>query len=150
MANRRAFTIVELTVVMLIMGILAAVAAPRYGEALASYRVNAAANRVAADLRMVRQYARKSSVVQTLVFNATSDIYTAAAMPDLDRPGYAYAVNLGASEYLTDVTVATFGGGSTVQFDIFGRPNLTGSVSLQSGSRTRTVVVDAAGGVTVL
>jgi prepilin-type N-terminal cleavage/methylation domain-containing protein len=150
MGSRRAFTIVELTIVALILGIMATVAAPRYSSALASYRINAAANRVAADLRMVRQYARKSSVVQTVQFDATANTYTAASMPDLNRPGSAYAVNLGTSEYVTDVTAATFGGGATVQFDIFGRPNLTGTVSLQSGSRTRTVNIDAAGNVSVL
>jgi type II secretion system protein H len=150
MTLRSGFTLIELVVVVLIMGIMAAAAAPRYSEAMASYRVNAAANRVAADLRMIRQYARKTSVVQSVQFDAVANSYTAPSMPDLNQPSVAYAVNLTASEYVADVTSATFGGGSTIQFDIYGRPNQTGSVSLQSGNRTRTISVDAVGNVSVL
>jgi prepilin-type N-terminal cleavage/methylation domain-containing protein len=150
MARRRAFTIIELILVMLVLGILASVAAPRYREAMASYRADAAAKRVAGDLRMVRQYARKTSSIQTVQFDAAANTYVAASLPDLNRPGTTYAVDLTGSEYVTDVTAATFGAGSTVQFDIFGRPDMTGSITLQSGSRTRTVSVDAAGNVTVL
>lgn len=150
MAVRRAFTIIELILVMLVIGILASVAAPRYREAMATYRADAAAKRVAADLRMVRQYACKTSSVQTVQFDAAANTYAAASLPDLNRAGTAYTVDLSGSEYVTDLTAATFGSGATVQFDIYGRPDLTGSVTLQSGARARTVSVDAAGNVTVL
>jgi prepilin-type N-terminal cleavage/methylation domain-containing protein len=148
MNGRRAFTIIELVIVMLVMGILASAAAPRYVDALAAYRVNAAASRVAADLRMVRHQAQKTSIAQTLLFDAASNLYLSTTMADMNRPSAAYVVNLGTSEYATDVTATTFSGGM-VQFDIYGRPTGAGSVSLRSGTRVRTVSVDVDGMVTV-
>jgi prepilin-type N-terminal cleavage/methylation domain-containing protein len=146
----RAFTIVELTVVLLIMAIMAAVAAPKYRSALASYRAGAAAGRVAADLRMIRHYAVKVSTPQTVQFNPATDSYAAVNMPDINARAGVYAVNLGASDYVTDVASANFGGSATVQFDIFGRPGAAGSVVVQAGGVQRTIQVDEAGNVSIL
>ena len=106
--RRRAFTIIELTIVIMIMAMLAAGAAPRYRAALANYRVNAAAGRVAADLRMIRQYARKVSTPQTVQFNVAADSYAAPSMPDMNGRATTYSVSLGTTEYVADVTSATF------------------------------------------
>jgi type II secretory pathway pseudopilin PulG len=143
-------TLVELVIVLLIVGILAAVAAPKYQAALANYRANAAAGRVAADLRMVSAYARKSSIVQSVQFNAAADSYAAPSMPDLDDPDATYAVALQSSEYVADIVSATFGGSATIQFDIHGRPSAAGSVVVASGSLQRTVQVDETGNVSIL
>jgi prepilin-type N-terminal cleavage/methylation domain-containing protein len=151
-AARQAYTIIELTIVVLILAILAAAAAPRYRSALNFHRINAAAGRVAADLRMIRQHARKSSNAQTVTFSAATDSYSAPNMPGMNDPTTAYAVDLKASEYLTDVVTATFGslgGGPTVTFDIYGRPDNVGTVILQSDGFQRTVEVDEAGNVRI-
>ncbi len=144
------FTMIELTLVVLVLGILAAIAAPKYGASLAAYRANAAARRVAADLRLTRNYARKTSQPQTMTYNATTNSYAVAPMPSLDRPSDAYAVSLAAAPYSADITSASFGsGGAVVQFDIYGRPNNSGSVALGSGSKTYTIQLDAAGNVSI-
>jgi type II secretory pathway pseudopilin PulG len=141
---------IELTLVVLVLGILAAVAAPKYGASLAAYRANAAARRVAADLRLTRNYARKTSQPQTITFDATANSYAVAPMPSLDRPSDPYAVSLTATPYSADITSASFGsGGAAVQFDIYGRPNNAGSVALASGSKTYTIQLDAAGNVSI-
>ena len=51
----RAFTLVELVIMVLLLGIVAGTAGPKYVESLAYYRVQAAAQRVAADLRLARE-----------------------------------------------------------------------------------------------
>jgi prepilin-type N-terminal cleavage/methylation domain-containing protein len=148
-AARRAFSLVELTIVLLLLAILAAVAAPKYQAALASYRVRLAAGRVAADLRMIRQFARKASTPQTVVFDAAANSYAAPALPDRDGRAAAYAVSLWSSEYATDVVSASFGGSPSVTFDIYGRPSAAGSVVLQAGALPKSVQLDEAGNVSI-
>jgi type IV fimbrial biogenesis protein FimT len=149
MATRRGFTLVELVMVMMLMAILAAVAMPRYRTALAHHRVVTAAGRVAADLRTIRGYARKASVAQPVQFVVATDSYTATEMPDMNGRAIDYAVNL-AADYGADITSALFGSGSTVTFDIHGRPSAAGSIVIQAGTETRTVQLDGTGTVSIL
>lgn len=143
-------TLIELVIVLLIVGILTAVAAPKYQAALAHYRVNAAAGRVAADLRMVGAYARQASLAQTVKFNLAADSYAATSMPDLNDPNATYAVALRSSEYVADIVSASFSGSAVVKFNIYGRPHATGSVVVASGPLQRTIQVDEAGNVRIL
>lgn len=146
---RRGFTFVELVVVVLLLGIMASIAAPKYVQALAHHRASGAAARVAADLRLAREHARRSSVVQPVLFNLATESYTLTGMPDLNRPASTYAVPVGA-QYQADVVSANFNNTTTVQFDIYGRPNFIGSVVVRSGGVQRTIEVDAVGGIRVL
>src|SRR5204863_23675 len=59
-SSRRAFSLIEITLVLMVMGVLAALAVPRYASALARYRADAAARRIVADLDLARTTARSS------------------------------------------------------------------------------------------
>jgi type IV fimbrial biogenesis protein FimT len=59
--NERGFTVVELIVSIMVVGILAAVAAPQFGGLLRNYRLTGATNLVWGDLHKARMIAIKEN-----------------------------------------------------------------------------------------
>lgn len=147
-ADRRAITSVEMVVVVLVLGILASVGMPKYRESFAHWRIEAASRRVASDLRMARDYALRTSAPQLVDFDATTESYAAPTMADPDRPSNPYSVSI-SKLYSVDVFSSVFGPGDAVQFDIHGRPDRTGVVTLRHMGKQRTVEVDSAGQVRI-
>src|SRR5437763_1911264 len=86
----RAFSIFELVIVLLIMSILTAVAAPKFFDSLLFHRVESAARRVKSDLELARTQARLTSASQSIAFTNSSSSYTLAGVKSLDRPGATY------------------------------------------------------------
>ena len=145
--RRSGFTLIELVIVLLILGISAAVVAPRYASAVVRFRVEAAAKVVAAHLRYARQHAKTKGKTQSVVFVPDTDSYELPGLSDVQRPGEAFSVKLTQTSYPASVASASFGaGGSTVVFDQHGRPDNGGTVVLQVGSEQRTIAVDAISG----
>src|SRR5262245_51703406 len=69
---RSAFTFVELVVVLLIMSILAAVAAPKFIRSLDYSRLESAARRLKIDLEQVRRAAQLKSRTETITFSGST------------------------------------------------------------------------------
>jgi hypothetical protein len=103
---------------------------------------------VAADLRLARNYAKKVSQPQTVAFNLAGESYSMSSLPDPDRPSATYAVNLAAGPYYGEIVSTTISGGS-VQFDIYGRPNNPGSVTVSTSGRQSVIQVDDAGVISI-
>ena len=146
-ANREGFTLLELVIVMLIFSIFAAVAAPRYLDALDRARADAAAKRIAADLQLAQRYAQRTSTSQSIVFDVANNRYVFSDMPDLDHADQTYAFDLGDMDYQTVLKSADFNGSSTLTFDIYGRPDNNGAVVVKSGSYEQTLTIGTAGAV---
>src|SRR5689334_17817856 len=116
--RRCAFTILELVIVLLIMGILTAVAAPKFFDSLLFHRVESAARRVKADLELARTQARLTSASQSVTF--TGSVYTLSNTKSLDKPGSVYSVDLKKEPYSLDSATPNFSNAATVSFDGYG------------------------------
>jgi type IV fimbrial biogenesis protein FimT len=144
--TRRGFTLVDLTITVLIMGVVAATASPRFAALLTSYTAEAAARRVAADLNYAASAAAQTSQSVTVTFNVSGDSYSVVGVDSPDHPGSAWAVSLTNGGYNVDLVSVDFAATQTVTFNAYGRPNNPGSIILSSGSDSATIVVDAATG----
>lgn len=142
--HRPAFTLIELVVVLMILGILSGVAAPRYLDALSERRVDCAARRVAADLRFAQAEALRTGQPVTVDFAPDDDSYAMPTVDDPDHPAARYRVSLAAEPYGVDLSEA-FGVNQSVTFDAYGTPNRLEGVRLQHRSHRVQVTCDRLG-----
>ena len=130
---------------MAIMGILAAIAIPRYARAISRYRASAAAQRIAHDIAQVQSLARMTSASQTIEFK--SDRYQMDNVRDLESASANSTVILAAEPYSAAIASVNLTASATaITFDGYGMPNCAGSITVQSGTSSRIVVIDAVTG----
>jgi prepilin-type N-terminal cleavage/methylation domain-containing protein len=143
----RAFSLIELVMVVLIISVLAGVAVPRYARAQARFRADAAAARLATDLARLAAEARAASAPRQVLFDAGSKAYRA---PTSTRPGTAivgYSVVLADNPYRATSLAASFSGAAEVTFSPFGVPTAAGSIVIKCGDEIRVVSITADGSV---
>lgn len=140
----RGFSLVELLIVLAIMVTVAGIAAPRFSGAVARYRADAAAKRVAADLQLAADRARAMSTPGTIQFSGS--VYTIVGVADLQHPTQDYTVNLSDAPYHAQITAVDFGGATDLVMDGFGLPSADGSVVIKVGGELRRVSVQASSG----
>lgn len=136
------FTLVELVIVVMLLGIMTAVAVPRYADVLSKHRVDAAARRIEADLEMARRRARTTSTSQSVQFDAGAGRYVLPGVPSRDHPGTDYEVELARPPYSASIVSADFGGDAELRFNGYGLPDTAAAIVVRSGKHERTIVVD--------
>lgn len=137
------FTLLEFILVLVIIGMVGAVALPRYANAVTSFRVDGAATRVVADLALAQMRARTTGVSQTVTFDPPGNSYCLPGVPDPDHDAPTYVVELAGGEYHAEIISADLGGDPTVVFDGYGLPDSGGNVIVQAGDRRITVTLNA-------
>jgi len=147
--DRGAYSLIELLTVMLILGILVAVAAPRVADSVSYYRLENAAARIRADLELACRQALTTCSPCAVSFNVSSSRYTLASMQSLDHPSEVYEVDLSRHPYSVELTSAQFAGpeDADVQFNAWGMPDSGGQVVVETGGKSKTVVVSAESGL---
>jgi type IV fimbrial biogenesis protein FimT len=146
---RRGVSLLELTVTVLILGIIAAIASPTYSSSLQNYRTEVASQRILQDIEQTRQIARQTNSSRTITFSTISQSYTIAGSGSLDHVGQSYEIPLGRAPYHSRwLFLATSAQPSVslpsvaIVFDRFGMPNQ--GVRLRVGSGAVEKQIDVA------
>ena len=137
--------VVVVLIVMVIIGILSAIAVPRYANFVAAQRADSAARRIVADLGYVQRLARTTSQSKTVSFSTLADMYSVLGVDDPDHAGTPYQVHLGEEPHKATIDSVNFGGDNKLVFDGYGVAE-DGTVVISVGRYERTLTVGAGGG----
>jgi len=138
----RGFTLVELAIVIAIVGVLSAIAIPRFAMATSRYRVAAIARRISADITMTRNRARALSTSQSITFSTAANNYQITGMSDPDHAASTYTVSLNDASLPGQLVSTVFGTGATLTFNGYGVPSCGGTIQISSGTASATITVD--------
>jgi type II secretion system protein H len=144
--SRSGFTLIELVLVLAIVGVVAAIATPRYASAVSRFNADTVARRVCRDLTLARSTAFGGGTPQSVTFDTGANQYTVGNLSHPDHPGVAYVVRLDEVSSPAQLVVVDFAGSKACSFDTFGLPVSGGTVVMKVGNAQRTIVVDGATG----
>lgn len=158
MPSKNGFTLIELVIVILLIGILAAAIGPRILHLQDSFKVEAAAEQIANHIRLAQSLAIAEHADHRVYFDTTNHAYSVYNVDtdvtvknplnpgknlivDFDSPGSQYY-----DSHLKNVNLSAetaFGGNKYVTFTPLGKPSSGGSVIITKDSETRHIGVAA-------
>ena len=138
--RRRAFTLVELVIVIVIVSITAAIAIPRLSGASIRYRVDAAVQQVLSDVNITAADANRTSQTRSILFDAASESYTLIDQASLNNPAVDQTVNLSHEPYNVNVLGVNFDGDSQLDISGHGLVLEDGELTLAAGRQGRRIV----------
>jgi Tfp pilus assembly protein FimT len=139
-------SLMDLTITMLVMGVLAGVGGLRYADAVANHRLDSAALRTAALFDSARRVARAQNDKVKFTVEVNNNRIKVDGMPHPDHPKTTN-YNIPFTDYGSGIslTAETFSP-NDFQFNNLGMVNRGGTLTISNGSRTKVVSVAAGTG----
>ena len=133
----------------MIVLVLATVAIASFGGAVHGRRVEAAAERIIADVGLARTRALTTGSDVEVVFQPDLDTYTLPTIVDPDHSDRKYQVDLSKDPYEVEIVSvalippAALGDPIIITFDRRGQADRSATIVIRSGDRTLSVALDA-------
>ncbi len=138
----RAFTLIELSIVIVVVGVVAAVSFPKYAESRSRYQVELAARKVCVDATYVQNDARYGSVTRVIEYDLPTDTYKFAyARPGASASETALVI-LRDEPFRVMLLKADFNSSSVLTFNGFGVPVAGGDLAVGANTRGKSITVD--------
>jgi prepilin-type N-terminal cleavage/methylation domain-containing protein len=138
-SRRRAVTLLELTIVILVVGILAAVGVPRFNDSVRGAMLQSAALQMAAHIELIRNTAINEGRMTTLVCDHSVHSYSSPDVDFAERLGTQIFVSLPQTYDAGFTLAANFDSQQQLTFDFEGvpyvgdSPLVEGQIVLRSG-----------------
>jgi prepilin-type N-terminal cleavage/methylation domain-containing protein len=144
----RAFSLLELVMVIAIVAVLAAIAAPRYALACARYRADWTARRIVQDFALAQAAATTTGAAKTVKFLTATNQVQITGIPGLNGLSSGYLLTLSTPPYEAQLVSAEFDSATDadVTFNGWGVPDHGGTVVIRVGQEQRTVTLDGSTG----
>ncbi len=136
-ANTHGFTIIELIMVIVIIGILVSVAIPRF-DSFHAVKFSGALKKMVSDIRYVQSLAISRHETCRIVFNSAGNTYSvyladnSLAVDPFTRGSLQVNFNTSPQYNGVDIVSADFGGVNTLRFTWEGVPQDAGGVNLST------------------
>jgi prepilin-type N-terminal cleavage/methylation domain-containing protein len=154
--QRRGLSMIELVLVLLVIGLMAAVATPRFSDSLRVTQLESAAQQLAAHIDYLRAVAMNEGRTVDLICDNSDSTYQSDSVDFPERIGDRLLVSLPRDYDPTFSLRANFDSSTTLSFDLEGVPHVgaipltRGRITLRSGNdRFRVTIASGTGTTTV-
>jgi prepilin-type N-terminal cleavage/methylation domain-containing protein len=141
----RGFTLLEVTMVIVIMVVIAGIAWPRYASSLARYRADMAARQIADDIERAAKHANATSRSVSITFATDRNAYQSTELA-LSAASESGSIRLSRQIAGATLRRVTFEGSRTITFNGHGHAETDGVLVIQAGSEFRIIRFDKASG----
>lgn len=141
MRNRLGFTLIELMIVIVILGILSGMTGFMWNRYVANADLRAAARDVAADIAKFREMAKTENRVYNMNFNTGANNYTITAAATTNFPA-TFSQTKSPTSFANHIriTAANFSGANDIFFRVRGTSDPMGTVTLQNRVTSTAVI----------
>ncbi len=130
-----AFSLIEMVLVVFIMGIIVAIAAPRFADAESGRKLSSAKKTLESDIQTIKLRARATGKDHVIVFYPDDEMYVVFEGLDIDRDKIAFARILTDEPIGVELSRTNIGGDQNIVVNAYGELEEDFSVGLlQNGT----------------
>ncbi|MDG1223956.1 MAG: GspH/FimT family pseudopilin [Candidatus Marinimicrobia bacterium] len=134
--SSKGFSLIELIVMIVVLGLLAAIATTRLSDISVNVRISSAINQISSDINLVKEIALAKHQPMSVVFDTISNVYiiknngnTMIDYPGSENGTIDLSVGLFSGVNISDVNL---NGSTQVNFDKWGNVLNNGTITLNS------------------